>query len=309
LPIFAGILNNNIMTICNMAKRSSLWTVLLTSCILLVLSPATAQQIPDSSITVMSYNIRLNTPDDGVNAWPNRKNKVLELIKAQQPAIFGLQEVLVDQLRDVENAFPSFTRVGVGRDDGREAGEFSPVFFDSRRFQPETSGTFWLSQTPSIPGSRGWDAACNRVVTWVKLTDTQTGKILFFFNTHFDHMGHKARRNSAFLLTKAVDSIASGYPVIITGDFNSTPDSEPIFIMTARVKPWQLFTDSRSLCKGRTGPGYTYTGFEVGGIPGQLIDFVFLKSIRRVLSHTVIEQNDGKYYPSDHLPVVVKLVL
>lgn len=279
----------------------------LTVCLLSNFLIVFGQVSQDTSVVVMSYNIRLNTTDDGVNAWPNRKNKVFELVNSQQPSILGLQEVLYEQLRDIEIAFPFYSRVGVGRDDGKKAGEFSPIFFDAKRFSSEASGTFWLSQTPSIPGSRGWDAACNRVVTWVKLRESMTGKAFFVFNTHFDHMGKLARRNSALLLVQAVDSISGSHPTIITGDFNSTPDSEPIFIMTAKVKPWQLFTDSRSLCKGRIGPSYTYTGFEVGAIQGQLIDFVFLKKIRTVREHRVIDQNDGKYYPSDHLPVVVNL--
>jgi endonuclease/exonuclease/phosphatase family metal-dependent hydrolase len=285
-----------------------LTNILLAICLASWIKPLLGQQNHDSAIVVMTYNIRLNTPDDGVNAWPNRKEKVIELVNSHQPSVFGLQEVLADQLNDFEHAFPYYKRIGVGRDDGKEAGEFSPIFFDSKRFSSEAYGTFWLSGTPSIPGSRGWDAACNRIVTWVKLRDVPSDIVFFVFNTHFDHQGRLARRNSAFLLVHAVDSIAGKYPVVITGDFNSTPDSEPVFIMTGRVKPWQMLTDSRSLCKGRTGPVYTYTGFEVGKIPGQMIDFIFLKKIPAVLSHRVVDQNDGKYYPSDHLPVVVKLI-
>ena len=262
----------------------------------------------DTSLVVMTYNIRLNTPDDSINSWPFRKEKVIGLIAKQEPAVFGLQEALPDQVRDMEKAFPGHARIGVGRDDGKESGEFSPVFYDKARFSLIRSGTFWLSEKPSTPGSLGWDAACRRIVTWVKLEDKTTGKEFCFFNTHFDHMGTLARRNSAFTLMYAVDSIAGKLPVVITGDFNATPDSEPIFIMTGRAKPWLLFTDTRSLCPGRTGPSYTYTGFEVGGLPGKLIDFIFVKHIKTVISHKVIDDHDGRYYPSDHLPVVVRLV-
>jgi len=265
------------------------------------------QKPADTSLVVMTYNIRLNTPDDGVNAWPERKDKVIALMRNQKADIFGLQEVLVDQLRDIEKAFPEYGRIGVGRDDGKEAGEFSPVFFHKERFQLLNSGTFWLSPKPSTPGSRGWDAACNRVVSWGLFKDIKTGKSFGFFNTHFDHEGRMARRNSAFLLMNAVDSIAGKLPSVITGDFNSTPETEPMYIMTGRARPWLLFDDTRKFCPGRTGPSYTYTGFEVGAIPGQLIDYILVKHIKTVLSHTVIDENDGKYYPSDHLPVVARI--
>jgi endonuclease/exonuclease/phosphatase family metal-dependent hydrolase len=258
------------------------------------------------NITVITYNIRLNTLDDGVNAWPNRKNNITLLIREQNPSLFGLQEALPEQVADVESAFPGFGRVGVGRDDGKSSGEFSPIFFDRSRFKLKESGTFWLSQTPSKV-SRGWDAACNRIVTWAILEDQESGKIFGYFNTHFDHMGEVARRNSAYLLLHAVDSLAKDIPVAVTGDFNSTPDAEPIRIITDQSEP-SFLMDSKPLSDSQSGPGFTYTGFEVGAIPGQLIDYVFVKKIIKVSSYKVLDYHIGKYYPSDHLPVVVKLI-
>jgi len=268
---------------------------------------ASARQQPDSYIVVMTYNIRFNNPDDSVNAWPNRSSKVIGMIREQKPAIFGLQEVLVAEVTEIEKAFPAYKRVGVGRDDGKEMGEFSPVFYDTTLFHALVTGTFWLSQTPSAAGSRGWDAACNRVVSWVRLVEISSGKELVYFNTHFDHMGEVARRNSAYLLASAVDSLAGKRPAIITGDFNSTPGSEPLTILMEKNKPELLFTDACSVAESKQGPDYTYTGFKVGGIPGEQIDYVFIKNCGRVHSCSVISKNDGNCYPSDHLPVVVKL--
>jgi len=262
-----------------------------------------------AELIALSYNIRFNNPDDGVNAWPNRKAAVVSMLQRQLPSVFGLQEALSGQVADIEAAFPGYGRVGVGRDDGKEAGEYSPVFFDKDRFSLRRSGTFWLSQTPAIPGSRGWDAACNRVVSWVILKDISTAKTFAFFNTHFDHMGEVARRNSAILLLHAVDSLAAGIPVIVTGDFNAIPGSEPIHLILNPDDPALSLIDSRSLSTNNAGPAFTYTGFKVGGIPGEKIDYIFIKRISVVKSTSVLDEHTGEYYLSDHLPVVAHLAL
>ncbi len=276
--------------------------------LLLIVLPVTLfcrhPQQCDPAMKVMTYNIRFSNPADGDNYWPNRKGLVLAMIQDQKPDVFGLQEALKTQVKDFEDAFPEYVRVGVGRDDGADSGEFSPVFFNKNRFKAIISGTFWLSTTPDVPGSRGWDAGCNRIVTWVKLTDKLTGRTFCFFNTHFDHIGVEARRNSALLLLNRVDSLAGHSPVIVTGDFNAIPESEPIAILTDNSNPKAL-TDTRELCNNPEGPHYTYTGFEVTGNPGEQIDYVFVKHISAVVSHKVLTNNTGKYYLSDHLPVVV----
>ncbi len=254
------------------------------------------------TLNVLTYNIRLATPNDAPNTWNARKQKVFSLIREAKPDVFGLQEALYEQVKDMEYAFSDYERVGVGRDDGKEAGEFSPLFFNEHKFKILLSGTFWLSQTPSVAGSRGWDAACNRVVTWVQLKDYKTGKAFFVFCTHFDHMGEIARRNSAKLLLHAVDSLSGNNPAIVLGDFNSKPDSEPYLIITDISNPTHLI-DSRENCKKPAGPKYTFTGFKVGAQPGDQIDYIFLKNKVKVLSYKVNSKSDGYYYPSDHLPV------
>jgi endonuclease/exonuclease/phosphatase family metal-dependent hydrolase len=254
------------------------------------------------TLNVLSYNIRLATPGDAPNTWSARKQKVFSLISVAKPDVFGLQEALYEQVKDMEYAFPDYERVGAGRDDGKEAGEFSPLFFNEHKFKLLSSGTFWLSQTPSIAGSRGWDAACNRVVSWLQLKDYKTGKSFFVFCTHFDHKGEIARRNSAKLLLNAVDSLSGMNPVIVLGDFNSKPDSEPYKIITDESNPAHLL-DARENCKKPAGPKYTYTGFKVGALPGDQIDYIFVKNKVKVLSLKVNSKNNGTYYPSDHLPV------
>lgn len=261
---------------------------------------------PDT-LTIVTWNMRLDTQSDGINAWPERKSIFLDVLRKENPDVFGLQEALYHQVQDVEKAFPRFKRAGVGREDGHTKGEFSAIFFDTLAFRSLSSGTFWLSQTPAVPGSMGWDAACTRVVTWAMLKSVSTGKTVFVFNTHFDHMGQEARRNSAHLLLQAVDSLAAGIPAIITGDFNASPGSEPYCILTDKKNPEHL--DNAFYLAGYTDtPFYTYTGFKVGGIPGENIDFIFVKQLGKVLSYSVNTFHSGDYYPSDHLPVKAVIV-
>jgi len=253
-------------------------------------------------LNILTYNIRYANPGDAPNTWVNRKQAVFSNIKSVNPAIFGIQEALAEQVVDFENAFPDYTRVGVGRDNGNEAGEFSPLFFNSLNFKLNASSTFWLSKTPHIPGSRGWDAACNRIVTWMQIQDKKTGKIFFVFCTHFDHMGELARRNSAIFLLTAVDSLAGSYPAIVLGDFNANPGSEPYRIITQTSDPLHLI-DAKLISSNTQGPDLTFSGFKVGEIAGDRIDYIFLKGKVNVNHYKVDPQNNGEYYPSDHLPV------
>jgi endonuclease/exonuclease/phosphatase family metal-dependent hydrolase len=254
------------------------------------------------SVNVLTYNIRYANPDDAPNTWAARKTNVFNLIRQAEPDVFGLQEALKGQVTDVETAFPAYTRIGVGRDNGIDSGEYSPLFYKTKKYNLHASGSFWLSQTPSIPGSRGWDAACNRVVTWIHLEDRKTGNEFLVFCTHFDHKGEDARRNSSKLLISSVDSLAAGLPVIVLGDFNSSPVSEPYQLITYPANPLHL-VDARTICAVVNGPENTYLGFKVGGIPGERIDYIFLKGITMVDLYTVNAENNGEYYPSDHLPV------
>jgi len=257
-------------------------------------------------INVLTYNIRLAIPGDAPNTWEHRKQNVFQVIREANPGILGVQEALKEQVSDLEAAFPGYTKTGVGRDDGKEAGEFSPLFFDTTKYVLIKSGTFWLSQTPLVAGSRGWDAACNRVVTWIQLKEKKSKTVFFVFCTHFDHLGEMARRNSATLLLHAVDSLSGNKPVIVLGDFNSVPGSEPYDLITEKSNPQHL-TDARLDCKHPSGPEFTFTGFKPGPQPGVRIDYIFLKNNVQVLSFNVNEANDGQYYPSDHLPVSATL--
>ncbi len=251
----------------------------------------------DANFNVMTYNIRMNTPDDGINSWPLRKNKVLGLLKFHEPDIFGIQEALPEQMADLEAGLPNFDHVGVGRDDGISKGEHMAVFYRKSRFEKLASGTFWLSTTPDKPGL-GWDAACNRTCTWLKMRDKKTQKMFFLFNTHFDHKGSVARIESAKLVLQFINEFnKEGLPCILTGDFNSTKENEPIQIILKELIDSRIISETEPY-----GPEGTSGGFDVKVMP-RTIDYIFVNSKIGVLKYGVISDSFGLYYPSDHLPV------
>ncbi len=259
------------------------------------------QGIKDASFNIITYNIRMNTPADGVNAWPLRKDKVASLLKFHQADIFNVQEALPEQMDDLTASFPDFDHVGAGRDDGVRKGEHMAVFFKKSRFEKLKDGMFWLSETPDIPGL-GWDAACNRTVTWIKLKDKITKKVFYVFDTHFDHRGNKARDESAKLILKSIKEInKENLPLILTGDFNLVKNTLPIQLILKEL------TDAQD--KSVTlpyGPDGTCGGFDVKVIPNK-IDFVFVNEKIEVIRHGVLSDSFGLFYPSDHLPVLVEV--
>ena len=264
------------------------------------------------SLRVLSFNVRYNNEGDGVNAWPNRADRVAGLIRFYEPDVAGLQEVLVGQLQDLEARLPEYAWVGVGRDDGLEGGEFSPIYYRPDRLEVVEHGTFWLSETPDSVGSRGWDAALPRIATWAVLRERASGQTLRVFNTHFDHRGPEARLESARLLRIRVIEMAGGDPAIVTGDLNAQPGSPPIQALTecsdASIAEACLH-DTRTLVSGAYGPDGTMHGFAVTEEPARRIDYVFTTSHFEVTRQGHLTDSEGGFYPSDHIPVLADLVL
>lgn len=259
-------------------------------------------ELSAQSLSVMSYNIRLDTPHDSVNQWPLRNHKVYDLIKKYDPDIIGLQEVLHHQLTDLLKNLPAYSHIGVGRDDGKTKGEYSAILYKKDKVKPLEQNTFWLSETPTVPGSKSWDAAITRVASWGKFQDLKTKKTFLMINTHFDHIGKEARKHSASLLkTKALE-IAKGYPLIITGDFNTTREDAPYATV---MDPSGIVLHDPA---GSNPPG-TFCSFKVNSIECRGIDYIFHSADWNASGYKVINDNDGKYYPSDHLPVMVNLSL
>jgi len=264
--------------------------------------------IQSTNLSVMTYNIRYNNPDDGTNAWVYRKEKVADLIQKYAPDILCVQEALKDQVYYLLNNLPKYSMYGVGRDDGIDNGEYSAIFYSKERFQIIESSTFWLSETPTIPGSMGWDAACTRIVSWVKVKDIPVNKTLYIFNTHFDHVGELARNQSAMLLLERINQIAGNAPVILAGDFNFTEESPVYSLLTSNSQFYQKqLYNSRVIATYKTGPSYTYIGFDFIGQSGDIIDHIFINDSFRVVQHQIVSDNIDGIYPSDHLPVMVEI--
>jgi endonuclease/exonuclease/phosphatase family metal-dependent hydrolase len=260
-------------------------------------------QSTKENVRVMSYNVRYDNPGDGDNRWSNRKERLTQLIAYHAPDVFGTQEVLYNQLQDIEKALPQYAWYGAGRDDGKQAGEYSAVFYNKDRFTLLDKGTFWLSTEPDKP-SKGWDAAIVRVCSWVKLIDKSTGQDFFVYNTHFDHVGVKAREQSAALIVKKIKELSGNLPVILTGDFNTPTSAAPY----QTIINSNMLKDTKTLSKtGHYGPDGSFSTFEVANKLGERIDYIFVNDQYEVLRHAILTDSQNGRYPSDHLPVIAEI--
>jgi len=259
-------------------------------------------------INAMSFNIRYDNPEDGAQNWHHRKENVVRMLRFYDLDIIGMQEVLVSQLTYLKDNLKDYQAIGVGREDGKEKGEFASIFFRKGRFQELKSGTFWLSETPEKV-SKGWDAALERIATWVVLKDKNTGKEFIFMNTHFDHRGKQARIESAKLLKSKATELAAGKQLILTGDFNLVPESEGIQTI---IKPdgKNTLVNSSSVAEITYGPNWTSTGFKNRPFDQRrVIDYIFLKNIKTVKRYAVITEKLNDLQLSDHCPVFVQVEL
>jgi len=271
---------------------------------------AAAGEPENAGTRVVTFNIRYNEPGNKENAWANRKSMVAGTIRFLEADLVGLQEVLKDQIADLEALLPEFGWTGVGRDDGKESGEFNPIFYKKKRFDVLSGSTFWLSETPDVPGRKGWDAACPRIVTWIYLKDMDAKKTFHLFNTHFDHVGETARRESAALVLRKVREIARGGPVIVTGDFNSVEEDPVCRLLTSGTEKWPGLGDARRLSVAPPyGSNHTFNGYSQDVYPGARIDFIFSRGTGPVLWYGVVSDKwDGRFV-SDHNAVAADIVI
>jgi len=258
-----------------------------------------------TEIKVMSYNIRLDVKSDGENWWENRKDKVAGLINYYEADFIGLQEVLHNQLTYLKDQLNGYNYIGVGRDDGKQAGEYSCIFYKKEKYTLIKQSTFWLSPVPDTP-SKGWDAALNRVCSYGLFKDKKTGKFLWIFNTHFDHIGRIARLESAKLINQKIKELNTGdHPVIITGDFNSRPEEEPVQYMQSQLQ------NSRSISQLVYGPADTWNGFKFNQRPEGCIDYIFVSHYKylSVSKFATLTDSYDMKYPSDHFPVLATITI
>jgi endonuclease/exonuclease/phosphatase family metal-dependent hydrolase len=258
------------------------------------------------TLRVMTFNIRYNTAADSAHAWPYRRDWVASTVRFHEADLLGIQEALPDQVSDLAERLPDFEWIGVGRDDGASGGEFSAIFYRRARFVVEDHGTFWLSETPEVPGSKSWDAAITRIVTWARFRDGDDGPVFYHFNTHFDHVGEQAREESARLIVDRVNAMAGTTPTVITGDFNADPTRPPYAVLSAAFR--DAFSDSGT---PHHGPDATYYGGFVinAASAGRRIDYIFVNNDVTVLRHGTLTDNWFGNLPSDHLPVLAEIVL
>jgi endonuclease/exonuclease/phosphatase family metal-dependent hydrolase len=251
---------------------------------------------------VMTFNIKYDNPMDQKNAWEDRKAELVALIKEYQPGIIGLQEVLKHQLDYITRELDGYKCYGIGRDDGKEAGEYAPVIIDQAKYILIDRGTFWLSETPLMP-SYGWNAACPRIATYVVVKEKASGDTIHIINTHYDHRSAKARKESSklickFLKNKNIDQAK----VIVMGDLNSLSGSKQI----ATLK--ELFTDSFEKFSERdSGPKGTFSKFKVNSKCKRRIDYIFTKGLKVKSYQNVAKKRSNGLWISDHLPVVIEI--
>jgi len=269
--------------------------------VLLGVSPTTAVAQDTREIRVMSFNIRYGTAPDGENAWPLRRELVSSTIRSASPLIVGLQEALNFQIEELLGALPTYDRIGVGRDDGQKAGEFSAILVDRTRFEIVESGTFWFSDTPSEPGSLHWGNRIPRICSWAHLHDRATGDPLYVYNVHWDHESQPSRERSARLLIERIAARASDDPVIVTGDFNAG-ENNPAF----RYLLNHGLSDTFRIRHPDASSVGTFNGFR-GETDGEKIDAVLTSAEWIVTDAAILRGNEAGRYPSDHFPVAAAI--
>jgi len=261
---------------------------------------AQAQQL-----TVGSYNLRYDNKRDSGNLWVDRAPVVANLIRFHDFDIFGTQEGLKNQLDDISNALPEYSRYGLGRDDGIDKGEHSAIFYKKGAFTVLKKGDFWLSQTPDKP-SLGWDATCcNRICSWVYVQHKKSGKKFYFFNVHYDHQGVQARRESSKLILQKINEIAGKEPVILTGDFNGSQTSEWYLAVANSGK----LKDTYTLAEHPYANNASFNAFGAANKSNNIIDHVFVTDHFTVDKWGILTDTYHGKYPSDHFPILVKLTV
>lgn len=281
-------------------------TFLFCVCSIFLLSSCKNQHVQNvQPLEVMTFNVRLDAPSDSANNWKYRKDNVYKMITYYQPDLLGMQEVCHNQMEDLKQGLPQYTTLGVGRDDGKEAGEYCPIFFKTDRFTLVKHGNFSLSEHPETIGIKGWDASYNRITTWAILQEKRNGKKFVYFNTHLDNDGKTARKEGVQLILNKIKEIAPHMPAVITGDFNCEPDEEPLQIL----EKGGMQNTSKT-----TGIVYgpTWSFHDFGRLPLNervLIDYIFVTDGTKVDRYRVVQDTPDNGFLSDHCPVLANLTL
>ena len=273
--------------------------LLLAAVMVLPMNAANKEKKDDNTLKVMSYNIRLGSANDGTNSWGLRYPATAEMIEDQMPDIFGVQEALASQIRFIEDNFVNYKSVGVGREDGKKDGEHMSIFWNKKTVSLLKWGTFWLSETPEKP-SMGWDAACKRTATWALMKCKKTGRKFYYVNTHLDHKGAEAQKNGLKLIVDRIDDInPEGYPMILTGDFNITPDNPNLVELDSKMQSVRKVAE-------KTDNHDTFNGWGKGK---GVIDYIYASGFSAYPEYqTVTKRYADRKFVSDHYPICAVLV-
>lgn len=270
---------------------------------------ATGTTTAGAPLTVMSFNVRYGTAKDGDNHWEKRKDLCASRVTHFNPDVLGLQEALAFQNEFILAKCPGYTAIGVGRDDGKQTGEFSTLLLRTTRFTIVDSGTFWLSETPDIAGSKSWDSSLPRIATWARVKDRHASdRPLLVINTHFDHKGNVARKEAAKVIRRFIATRAADAAVIITGDFNSAPGSEPYRTLTEMGNDGVAMHDAyadvyRDQPEANDGTAHAFKDLPVT----PRIDWILHSPAFTATRATIDRHREGHLFPSDHYAVTATL--
>ncbi|MFZ4413789.1 MAG: endonuclease/exonuclease/phosphatase family protein [Bacteroidales bacterium] len=253
------------------------------------------------NIQLITYNLRYENNYDGDNAWRLRKDKIVEMLRFYDVDIIGIQEGLTTQVAYLDSCLPQYHHLGIGRDDGKTQGEYSAIFYKKDKYEVIQSASFWLSETPNAV-SKGWDAACIRICTYALFKNKKTHEKFWIFNTHFDHIGEIAQKNSSRLIIEKIKSLnKENLPLVLMGDFNMSPEKEPIQFISSKLKDAKyLYQKEVDKYEG------TFNAFEFCKPLILRIDYFFLNKYN-VIKYRVLTDSYQCKYLSDHLPVFVEL--
>ena len=269
-------------------------------------APAPAEAGP---LSVMSFNIRLGTANDGDNHWSRRRTMLFDVIRADNPDLIGVQEAFRFQIDEILAAVPGYAVVGVGRDDGLAGGETSAILFRAARLHVSEAGTFWFSDTPDEPGTRTWGNRYNRISSWARFID-RDGTAFYHYNLHLDHESQPSREKSTELLLQRMRSRTFPEdPVVVTGDFNVGEDNPALLTLVqpqAGAAAPALVDTFRRVHPAATEVG-TFTGFTYGETTGPKIDYVLVEPGTQVLDAAINRTSRDNRYPSDHFPVTATI--
>ncbi len=289
--------------------------------------PTSSPEAAFHNLAIMSFNIRLGVAKDGENDWTHRRELVFGVLRDHSPDLVGLQEAYQFQIEAMLQACPGYAMLGVGREDGEAKGEFSSILYRKERLALLEHGTFWLSETPEVPGSRSWQTACTRVCTWGRFEDRRSRRTFHLFNTHLDHVSQEARKQGIKLILRRMADRKHDDPVFLTGDFNAGEDNPVVALVTGKADRGSSggTAGATSRAAGQTDRGLhlvdsfrvlhpdakqtgTFNGWQ-GKTDGAKIDYIFVPPGVPVRSAEILHDHREKRYPSDHFPVMAVIEL